>query len=458
MAVTSHSVPVKWGAGVGFFTLTNSLAYFYYYIPGPDTFFLNLVSTYVSGGFINSQASGAYPWPGFFLLIRMLGEMATLPLNITVSVYYLVTGFVMASMVFFIATRHGFNGFWSVVAFSIIGFFFLKYKFAPQTLALVLVMVLLNIDYASVKSRGGKAAETTLVGATALSHPFMLAYYVVYLFARTFRNRRYLMMGIFAIIVALGVNMLLTVFSFSGLIQIIFNSIKLMLGLSDWERRIAVTNTSPFQTFAILSLVSAALVSGFGLAHLIGRRRALPQDVALVLACTLVLGVGVAVQSFGTRALQLAAVVAAIGSGHFPESLHTRKVCVGLLLFLSISSIFSVMHMNYHPQLYQSQEDAQAARFLSAKIELDRGAPNPLRIFTPYILRGFFGLSDNGNASIRVFFSLDGIDVTSSADYVLAPTATPALAGSTYLAAKTHLPSRYNIIFNYGDGVIYAAI
>ena len=86
IAITSHSVPVKWGAGVGFFTLTNSLAYFYYYIPGPDTFFLNLVPAYLSGGFMNSQASAVYPWPGFFLLIRMLGEMTTLPLNITVSV------------------------------------------------------------------------------------------------------------------------------------------------------------------------------------------------------------------------------------------------------------------------------------------------------------------------------------------------------------------------------------
>jgi hypothetical protein len=115
------------------------------------------------------------------------------------------------------------------------------------------------------------------------------------------------------------------------------------------------------------------------------------------------------------------------------------------------------MHMNYYSSLYQPQEDAQAATFLSTNIELEAGARNPLRIFTPFIVRGFFGLSDNGNASMRVFFTFDEID-PSSMDYVLAPTATPAFAGSTYLAAKTKLTSRYNIIFNYGDGVIYAAI
>jgi hypothetical protein len=90
-------------------------------------------------------------------------------------------------------------------------------------------------------------------------------------------------------------------------------------------------------------------------------------------------------------------------------------------------------------------------------MQLDKDAPNPLRIFTPFIVRGFFGLSDNGNASIRVFWSFGEIDPTSM-DYVLAPTATPAFTGSTYLAAKTILTSRDNIIFNYGDGVIYAAI
>ena len=204
-------------------------------------------------------------------------------------------------------------------------------------------------------------------------------------------------------------------------------------------------------------MLSATAVSGLGLVHLIRKRRTLPQDVALVSASTLALGVGAAVEFFGTRAIQLALVVAALGTGHFPESLHTRKVCVALLLFLSISSIFCVIHLNYNSQLYQSQEDAQAASFLSARIELNRGAPNPLRIFTPYIVRGFFGLSDNGNASIRVFFSFDEIDPTSM-DYVLAPTATPAFSGSTYLAAKTNLTSRDNIIFNYGEGAIYSAI
>jgi len=457
IATTSHSVPVKWGAGVGFFMLINSLSYFYYYVPGSDTFFLNLAPAYLSGGFTNPQALGVYPWPGFFLLIRMLSEITTLPLNITVSVFYLGTGLVMVSMVFFIATRHGLDGFWSVVAFSIIGFFFVNYQFAPQTLAWVFVMMLLYVDYSCGKSLAGTVAVLTLVVATAISHPFMLAYYAVYLFARAFQNRRYLIIGIFAMTLGLVGSMLVTFSALFGLILGTIYSIQLMLGFSQYGIRITGYGTSPYLTFARLSVLSVTALSGFGLAHLIGKRRALPQDVALISASTLAFGVGAAVSLLGTRALQLAAVVAAIGSGHFPELLHTRKLRGGLLLFLSISSIFCVMHMNYYSSLYQPQEDAQAATFLSTNIELEAGARNPLRIFTPFIVRGFFGLSDNGNASMRVFFTFDEID-PSSMDYVLAPTATPAFAGSTYLAAKTKLTSRYNIIFNYGDGVIYAAI
>jgi len=458
LATTSHSVPVKWGAAVGFFTLMNSLAYFYYYIPGPDTFFLNLAPAYFSGGFINSQGFGVYPWPLFFLLIHMLSEITTLPLNLIVSVYYFGTGFVMVSMLFFIVTRHGLDGFWSVVTFSIIGFFFLDYQFAPQTLALAFVMILVYIDYSWKKSLAGIVTVLTLVVATALSHAFMLAYFVVYLFVRILQDRRYWIVGIFAITLALVSDMFITSSVLSGLILGTFSSIHSLLGFLDYGSRItsALTHTSPFVTFARVTVLSATAVSGFGLAYLIKKRRSLPQDIALVSASTFALGVGVAVEVFGSRAIQLTLVAAALASGQFPELLRTRKVGAALLLFLSISSIFCVIHINYQPQLYQSQEDAQAAMFLSATMELDKDAPQPLRVFTPYIVRGFFGLSDNGNASIRVFFNFYKVDPTSM-DYVLAPTATPAFAGNTYLAAKANLTSRYDIIFNYGDGAVYAS-
>jgi hypothetical protein len=462
MAITSHSVPVKWGAGVGFFMLMHSLAYFYYYIPGSDIFNLNLVSAYFSGGFMNTQVSAIYPWPVFFFLIHMLGEVTTFPLNVAVSVYYFVTGFVIVSAVFFIATKHGFDGFWSVVALSIVGFFYLNYQFAPETLAFAFVTILLCIDYAWGKGRAGNVTELSLVLTVAFSHSFELIYYAAYRFARAFRNRVSLTHAIFIIVVGLAVNMFLIASYFSIVTLLAFNSIEMMFGLSDYGRMAALTLTtgaSPFQGFSRLSVLSAVIVSGLGVAGIIRSRRALPQDAPLVLASTLMLGVGAVVTVVGARAIQLAIVVAAIGGGYFPTLLHTRKVSVLLLLFLSISSIFPVMHANYQPLLYQPQEDAQAARFLSSKIELDgRGWSNRLRIFTPYIVRGFFGLSDNGNASINVFFSFDETNVTSKVDYVLAPTATPAFAGSTYLVAKSHLLSTDNLIFNYGDGVIYAAI
>jgi len=456
--------------------LVNSLAYFYYYVPGPDPFFLNLASAYLTGGFMNPQAATVYAWPGFFLLINMLSEVTTLPLNVVVSLFYFSTGFIFVSMVFFIATKHGLNGFWAVVAFSILGFFFLNYQFAPQTLGLAFVMMLLYIDYAWGKSQAGIAMELMLVVATALSHPFMLMYYVAYLFIRTFRTRRYLIRWTFATTVALVVNLFLAYPTVSENILRIFSSIQNLLGLSEYQNRIffAVAYASPFETFSRLAVLSVVVVSGLGLAGLFRSRRTLPQDTALVIMCILMLGVGAAVTFLGTRAIQLAVVVAAIGSGHFPKLLHRHKLAVGLLLFLSISSMFNVMHLNYRPLLYQPQEDAQAARFLSATIELNgRGPSNPVRIFTPFIVRGFFGISDTGNASIDVFFNFIVSNGTSKLDYILAPTSTPAFAGNVYLVettstpgfgenlylvTKTQLQSKDNLIFCYGDGVIYAAI
>jgi hypothetical protein len=459
IALTTHSAPLKWGAAIGFFTLMNSLAYFYYFVPGSDTWFRNLMPAYLSGGFISSQGLGIYSWPGFFLLINMLTDITKLPMNLAVSLFYFITGFVIVSMVFFIATRHGFDGFWSVVIFSILGFFYLDYQFAAQTLALVFVMILLFVDYSYGKSLPGLVTVLTVVAAAAFTHAFMLVYYAFYVFIRAIRNRRYWIIGIFAITIAVISNSFLTFSAVSGLVIAAINSIQVIVGLSSYGAMVstAVTNTSPFVTYARLTILAAAVVSGIGLIHLIRKRKALPQDIALTLAATLSLVVGAAIALIGTRAIQLAFVVAAIASGHFPELLHSRKFRGGLLLFLSISSVFCVLHFNYYSLLYQSQQDTQAATFLSDTMQLHKAAS--IRIFTPFIVRGFFGLSNNGNASIREFWSFYNVD-PHSMDYVLAPTATPAIlqyTGSTYVAAKSSLISTDNIIFNYGDGVIYAA-
>jgi hypothetical protein len=442
---------------VGFFTLSCSLSYFFYLTPGPDTYFRNLAPAYIRSGFIDLLISPNYQWPGFFLLTRTFLEVTSLPQNSFDTLYYFIGGLLLSSSVFIIAKKHRLEPFWSVVVFAITGYFFLNYQFAPQTIALVFLMMLLQIDYSK---KPNPTPGLVLLIAMNISHAFIGFMYAVYLLIRGIMDRRRLWGAVLAALIYLTVSIYLTASFFRYVAGNVIVSLQLLLGLREYAMGVAITlgSPSPFQSLSRLSVIAAALVGGTGLVGMIRHKRLAPQDKTLIGTTLFLIAIGTTIEIIGARALQLAALVAALGAGYFPGTLHSRKIRMFLLVFLVLSSVFPVAHAYYSPALYQPQDLLFAAEFFSARIVLSQGAP--VRIVSPYIVRGFFGLSEAGNGSITLFteYRFRLINNTASrVDYALISSVRPvASTGQNPPVAVNYLLSRGNRIVSYGRGAVYA--
>jgi hypothetical protein len=380
-----------------------------------------------------------------------------LPQNSFDSLYYFIAGFLVSSSVFLIARKHRLEPFWSVVVFAITGYFFLNYQFVPQTMALAFLIMLLQLDYSKKPS---PVQGLVLLIATDISHAFMGFMYVAYLLIRGIADRRRLWGGILAIVILLSVNVYLTASSFPYFAGGAIGSLRLLLGMREYAHGLTVTleSPSPFQSFSRLSVIAAAVVGGIGLVGLIRHHKLTPEDKAIIGTSLLLIGIGVSIEVIGMRALQLAALVAALGAGYVPVMLHNRKIRMLLLFCLVISSAFPVAHANYSPALYQPQDLLCAAEFFSSRIVLPQGAP--LRIVSPYIVRGFFGLSEAGNKSITLFVEYRYRLINNSdsrVDYALISSVRPvASMGENPPVAVSYLLSRGNRIVSYGRGAVYA--
>lgn len=461
-AFTQTSKLTKWAASVGFFALLYSLSYFYYSTPGSDPFFRDLYENYFRTGFIDPQFSKVYEWPGFFLLTRVFVEVTGLSMQKFELLYYFLSGIMLSSSIFFIAQKHRLEPFWAVVAYSITGYYFLNYQFAPQTLGLVFVMILLELEYVHRSGFAENVLKFIFVAATAIFHSFIGFFYVLYLLVKGLYDQKDLLKAASAFATFVAVDVFLTASSFPKLVRAGTGSLVELLGLYEYSQRVSITlqaaSPFPIQQLSRLSLLSALVVSAIGLAALIRRREFLRQDIAILTTAVFFFLIGFGVSFIGLRTLQLAAVVAALGAGYFPRRVNRPSIRVFITLCLVLSSTFIVMHANYDRYLYQAPDDVTMAKFISSRITLGRTGP-PLRIYLSYMLRGFIGLGGELPIYNVEVWCGEGIEAPPPrVDYALISVVTErflTVRGQTYPQAVSYVMNHGNLILSYGNGAVY---
>jgi hypothetical protein len=441
---------VTWIAAVGFFTLIHSIGYYYFTFPGPDPFFRNLASDYLRSGFIDLTVADRYQWPGFFLLTDMFIEVTGLSQNMFSFLYVFLSGILLSSSMFVIARRSELNPFWAVVAYTLTGYYFLNYQFAPQTLGLVFVMLLIQLDYSKRAGPQMTSLKVILITATAVFHAFIGALYLAYLVIRAFSDRSYIRTAAITASIMVLVDVFLTASAFPSIASGTLSSILTLLGLSQYLGRLSATVqlTSPFQQFSRLAVFAPAVVSAVGLVAAFMKRRLLLQNRAVVVSSILLVGMGFGISLIGTRSLQLAIVAAGIGAGFFPQFLSRRRLLVVILLFLTLTSVFPVLHLNYSPFLYQTEDEVNAAAFTSSHI----GASAFDTVYGSAMVAGFFPRSN-------MYFPSDTNFTT--VQYALSfASVREALAAykETYPGPVQDLLLQGNLVMNYGDGAVYTAL
>jgi hypothetical protein len=414
-----------------------------------------MVELYFSAGHIDPGISADYGWPGFFVLIRVCLAITGLRQDVVAPLYLFISGLLLSSSVFLMAQKAGFEGFWGVMVYTIIGFFFLDYQFVPQTMALVFLMLLLQRERAQ-RSRGGFLLDLVLIVALAVVHAFIGVFYVVYLLTMAVSDRSYLRKAAIAGLAIVIVNIYL-IASLPYVTAISFTSLLELWGLAEYRGKLAATLglTSPFQPLSRLCVLSAAGVSLVGIVGAVRRRRLPRQDKALIGSSILLTGIGAGVSVIGLRALQLAAVVAGAGGAFFPRIILNRKVRVSVLLFLAVSSVFLVLHTNYQSYQYQTPESAAGAAFASTSI---RGTGHPgVTVFCPYALRGFFGypsgLEAYDESDLSAAPYLNSTDFIFS--YAFISEISSAAGNTQYPPSVADLLAKGNRLFSYGGGTLY---
>jgi hypothetical protein len=345
-------------AAVLTFLLYFAFSFFFYSPPGPDIWFQSLVSYYVSDGHIASAFQAAYPWPTFFLLGNLFQLVTGLPARILAHFFILVMGVMIPLAVFLIVGRRGTNAVAASFAFSVLGFYFLDFQFAAQTLALSLLMVLLATDFCIRASRPRTLVQIVIFISLCFGHAFLSAFYLLYLgWVFLFGRKRgqgaiervtgtaVAFVGMIAIYIA--VFAYYTGYLGTAVVTLV-QSFEQLLGAGLYTRMLVQTaatqNDLVVQFFSRLTVLGTGLIALLMLIRMILKRDLPSRDVAIGAAGLAYLLAGYPLLILGQRGLQVLAITGSLSVGYFAGKGKWRVI---LLIGLSVTSVSLPMHYAY---------------------------------------------------------------------------------------------------------------
>jgi hypothetical protein len=446
---------LKIAAALGFFTLTRSLSLFSFSIPGPDPFFENLGALYFKSGFVDPEFARRYAWPGFFLLIRVFSEVSGLPGGLLTVIFFLGVGSLIVFSIFLTAQARQIDAFWAIVACSILAIVALDPQFVPHFLGVAFLTLLLWRETTKELTAGERVLRLMLLAGLAITHAYLGFFYVGYLLVRSLFDRTSVPRVVLAFLLVSCSNVFLASAALRTNVLIVLTSIPALLGLSEYNARMAETlvTSSPFQPFSRVSVLAAAFVCATGLVVMIRRRILTRREHALLVSGAMFAAIGAVVTLIGLQSLQLDLLPAALGAGYLPLVISSRRMRALMLIILALSSIFPVMHLYYDPRI-QTQDDVAAAAFVSSK--LDTTAQYGL--YPSYMLRGYFMFlwpayeydsRVTAGGSVQDFIANSG----SEADYIFLSYNVPIL--QLEVGSRDYLVGRANVVLNYGSGELY---
>lgn len=367
-----------------------TLSYFYYNLSaagGFDPYFTDLASRYFLERGFDPNATRIYSWPGFFVFVNAFVMIVGVPLRVFQFVFYFVLGIVLSSLVFVICDRPGTQPFVGVWAYGVTGYYFLNYQFAPQTLALAILMAMLLVEFKLPRSNEKNVVLGLLFLGATVTHSFLQLFYLVYIMVRYLWTRDGLARIVSYVAIFAAFNVLFSDFSLSRLVLSLRVSLLEFLGIRQYggtiEQTLSASTDVIIQQFSRATIVAAGAISFFGVVR--NWKRELSDFDRFLTATSLVLVVvGAAIWLVGVRAIQVGVVVAAVGASAFTSKSTPRwhKMLVLALILLSVSI---PMHANFDRYLYLSQPTEEAFSFLTGHM-IDTTEVARMNVFLPHSL------------------------------------------------------------------------
>lgn len=374
MAVTSKNHFLKWMVAVGIVITLFSLSYFYYTLSSSDYhYFRGLTEYFIAAKKLDpSQPNHMYfQWPSFFVVADTATSVSGLSLPNFEFLLYTIIGFLLGTSLYVYASRtYDKTGFAAVVAFFVAGFYFLNYQCVPFSLAFALVFILFMLETRQ-KSTGTTLAMLVLFIATSIAHAFVPLFFVIYLLMQRIvnRNKQYLRLFFLTLAIYLTVQLTLAQFSFAdNIIKIITLPTEYSSVVSNALAPVSVPIDAIAQSFSRTITITGVLICVVGFLLLLVKKRMRDLDKAVLLTAVLYSGLGVIINTLGSRAIPLALVPLSLGVPCLLASKIGRYVNCLFLILLCLF-VFVLVHTSFisFPITFQTKETYTTDKFMIDK-------------------------------------------------------------------------------------------
>lgn len=345
---------------------------FFERLPGPDSHKFRAMTMLSQIAGVSPDQTEYFQWPSFFIFNDVIAEVTGFGVNNISALVFIATGFALSAILFLYSSDESEGMGFAGVALYFAGlFYFVNYQFAPQSIALVLLLACVKL--VARNNLGSKICALLVFVGLVFTHAFMpvmfLGFYLIMVLLRRGRIQSLALYS--AVYVAKLVYA--AVFHVHDLIMILATLPGELQLSPDYEDILYATfGQVHTQIDAVAQIFSRAVTLSIwlllmtGLLIRVARSDFGIRNLSLMLSGLLYSAIGMAVSIIGYRGFQLAFVP--FVSCCKPYLTRYRKLVIGFLLVVLMLFPFVIVHQIYDTPLVQTASGERASETLIPSI------------------------------------------------------------------------------------------
>jgi hypothetical protein len=342
-------------------------------LPGSDSHYFRGLTKLFSKVGVDPTQQGYFQWPSFFILNNVLVMILGLNINEISKLVFLVTGFLISSNLFlFFLQEDEKLGFLGVALYFMGLFWFINYQFAPQSLALGLLLILVNITLK--KDPSFKIISLLVFLDLVLTHSFIPILFLIFYFLLILRGHGSSREFLLYIVVYVTFILYFTTLYFRTLFQTLSNIVFAFSEYGEYARILQRTLTGPVSDLdAIAQIFSRSIalslwsITSIGFLLRIIKKKINFHNLALLLTGFTYFLAGMFFNILGGRAFQILFIPLTSGIKPFLEK-YKKGITVYLLLIFALFP-FVIMHATYDLRLVQTTSGERASEMLTRNLK-----------------------------------------------------------------------------------------
>ena len=374
LAINTKNNILRWILVFGTFLLIYPLKYFYYMIPGSDAHAFRSLTEYftLTGDLSSKPYHYYYQWPLFFILNKVGTSITGLDLRCFEFILYATIGFVLSTSVYLYTTKAGADGYVAVISFFIIQRYFFNYQWAPFSISVSLLFLLIALDSYAFRKHQVTLTMLIIFLSMTLTHAFVPLFYIIYELMRLMmsKDKRYLKLFGLTLIIYLAVLIFYATSYFPNLVQQL-TSVYTLEYTKQVEATLAGSATpTPYvdviaRTFSRTVTITTIVITATGFIMLLIKRKLRNVDYAILLTGVLYSAIGLLLPVLGTRGLTFVAIPASLGASYLTES-KFKKYFKYVFLIVIILFTFVIIHKTFYDRqiFHQTKKEYKCSNFV----------------------------------------------------------------------------------------------